>query len=115
MPFISVNGLSVLASFDQSSPRSMLPNTAMDYLQSVSSAPGPFLVTAPTPRGTFSTSLIFLRTDGPTTTLGQDWFAYAREFYIAQGEEPPGISSFSLTTIRKHGSLCARVLTDREA
>lgn len=105
MPFISVNGLSVLANFDRSCARSMLPNTAMNYLQSVSSAP--FLVTAATARGTFSTSVNFLRSDAATTTLGLDWFAYVREFYIAQGEEPPGANSFSLTTSRKHGSLLA--------
>lgn len=112
MPFISVNGLSLLASFDPAATRSTLPNSAMDYLQSNSS--GAFLVTAPTARGTFSTALIFMRTDGPTTTLGLDWFAYVREFYIAQGEEPPDVNSFSLNIIRKHGPLLSKSVAYRE-
>lgn len=98
MPFITINGLSVLATFDGSSARSSLPVTAMDYLHSASLSPGPFLVTAPTAKGSFSASLTFLRGTGGTAKLGLDWFAYVREFYIAQGEDPPTIASFSLAS-----------------
>lgn len=98
MPFISVNGLSVIAAFDGSSSVSALPMTAMDYLQSLSAPP--FLVTAPTPRGTFSTSLTFQCDSRATATLGMDWFASVREFYIGQGLDPPVATSFSFSTCK---------------
>lgn len=110
MPFISVNGLSILASFDDSFDLSLLPNTAMDYLQAIS--PAPFLVTAPTPRGTFSTPLNFLRSEGPMAMLGLDWFAFVREFYIAQGETPPAANTFSLNSTGKFLTLCLCIFAD---
>lgn len=103
MPFISVNGLSVLASFDHSCDLSLLPKTAMDYLQTTS--PAPFLVTAATPRGSFSTSLTFLRSEEPMAKLGLDWFAFVREFYIVQGEKPPAANTFSLNSTCKLATL----------
>ncbi|KAF9462307.1 hypothetical protein BDZ94DRAFT_1309776 [Collybia nuda] len=90
---IYINRHPIPATFDSHSSSSSLPSTVFFSLAPLGF---PLLTTVATSAAPFSTLVPFSASLQDGAVLGLDWFSSFREFYIAQGSDPPFVEEFSL-------------------
>jgi hypothetical protein len=92
-PSCRLDGLSLPAVFEPSSPQTLVPDSC------VVPASGLSLVTVQSLGSRFSCVIAVKKHARPEVWLGIDWFSTYREQFILNGEHPPSAQSFVLSPL----------------